>query len=297
MMRPATQCHNCDYRRMAPDGVCSRQAASDGNVLRCVGPWTEDKHHYLKNYLSAFTTATYKRWETRNYIELFAGPGKCLEREAGREIDGSPLLALQCEHPFATCIFVERNPLCMHALRLRALEYTDANVSLVEDDCNAAADGIAKSLEKQSVNLAFIDPTGIQIDFDSILRLTTDSKVDLIINFSQDMAIERNAQKWANTDAETPLDRFMGTREWREGYQALVKKQEMHLTARLFIDIYRQQLARIGYSQISSIEPHIRSAKKNLPLYYLLFASKHQLGYKLWNDIARQDRKGQRPLF
>jgi len=44
-------------------------------------------------------------------------------------------------------------------------------------------------------------------------------------------------------------------------------------------------------------EPLMRNAKKNAPLYRLLFASKHPLGSEFWHNVTRRDIHGQRRLF
>jgi hypothetical protein len=41
-----------------------------------VGPWSAAKHHFLRRYIDAFTTAMRaKGWRGLNYIDLFASAG------------------------------------------------------------------------------------------------------------------------------------------------------------------------------------------------------------------------------
>ena len=44
-------------------------------------------------------------------------------------------------------------------------------------------------------------------------------------------------------------------------------------------------------------EPLIRNAKRNAPLYRLLFASKHSLGHDFWRKVTRRNAYGQKRLF
>jgi three-Cys-motif partner protein len=69
--------------------------ASDKLVARSVaGQWTREKLEYLRKYAAAFTGAmTPKKlqgkWSELVYIDLLAGPGRCLHEQD--EFDGSPL--------------------------------------------------------------------------------------------------------------------------------------------------------------------------------------------------------------
>ena len=48
----------------------------DGLFIPDVGPWSRDKHHFLRRYLHAFTEAMKaKNWHSLHYIDLFAGAG------------------------------------------------------------------------------------------------------------------------------------------------------------------------------------------------------------------------------
>lgn len=54
----------------------------DGLIIPEVGEWSRDKHHFLRRYIHAFTTAMKdKGWSGLHYIDLFAGAG--MERIKG----------------------------------------------------------------------------------------------------------------------------------------------------------------------------------------------------------------------
>ena len=36
-------CNGCDYKKNAPEGICSVLKGSDGLPVRCVGLWAKDK--------------------------------------------------------------------------------------------------------------------------------------------------------------------------------------------------------------------------------------------------------------
>ena len=55
------------------------QPKKDNQMMREFGPWTAVKLDYLARYIDIFETSMHaKPWRRRNYIDLFAGPGKCV---------------------------------------------------------------------------------------------------------------------------------------------------------------------------------------------------------------------------
>jgi three-Cys-motif partner protein len=84
--------------------------AKDGQIARVGGVWTADKLYYLERYAAAFTVAMRKKWDALVYIDLLAGPGKDIEKQSGREFDGSPLIALRTEPKFDRVILGDLDP-------------------------------------------------------------------------------------------------------------------------------------------------------------------------------------------
>jgi three-Cys-motif partner protein len=71
----------------------------DGLSMRSSGLWVIEKLDYLRRYLYIFVTAMRQKWPYMNYIDLFAGPGKCSVRENNSVHLSSPLLALTAGFP------------------------------------------------------------------------------------------------------------------------------------------------------------------------------------------------------
>ncbi len=80
-------------------------AKSDDLPARPSGPWIETKHKLLTYYADLFATGMKNKWNSRVYLELFSGPGKCIIRDTGKEDLGSPLQVI--EHEFTKFIFTE----------------------------------------------------------------------------------------------------------------------------------------------------------------------------------------------
>jgi three-Cys-motif partner protein len=281
------KCTNCDYFSNAPDGICSLRPASDGLPLRCVGGWSKAKHYYLRRYIYAFTTGMRLKWHNQlYYIDLFAGPGKCRARETEEEIEGSPLLALNTQFPFAGYFFVELNREILNILSERCKRHQlYEKIQFIEGDCNEKIDEVTSKIPLRSLSLAFIDPTGLHFKLSTIEKLAT-RKVDLIITFPEGMAVNRNIKKFIEEE-NCPLDEVMGDSRWRQ-----------FKTGKEIIKYYREKLQSLGYREVKlGDEVPIRSISKKLPLYCLLFASKHPLGYKFWKNIGKIEHTGQRRLF
>lgn len=93
-------------KRTSPDLFLKPQ--DDGLLMRPSGPWVAEKLFYLKRYLHMFSITMFKKpWRAVNYIDLFAGPGKCCVREERTVHLGSPLLALTAPRPFTNYFFVD----------------------------------------------------------------------------------------------------------------------------------------------------------------------------------------------
>jgi hypothetical protein len=64
--------------------------ASDGLPARCVGQWSKDKCYYIGRYAAIFSAGMKDKFPKRDYIDLFAGPGRCVLSDDSGEFDGSP---------------------------------------------------------------------------------------------------------------------------------------------------------------------------------------------------------------
>ena len=73
----------------------------DNLLVRPSGDWAQDKLFYVQHYIDTFEKSMRNsKWRSRNYIDLFAGPGKCKDRKTQEYFLGSPLLALTTPYPF-----------------------------------------------------------------------------------------------------------------------------------------------------------------------------------------------------
>lgn len=268
---------------------------SDGLTIRSSGLWAEEKLYYLEHYLKIFSVGMHKKWPGKlYYVDLFSGPGMCHIRETGEEIDGSPLIALKFN--FSKYFFFEADPACYKALderiKARAPEKIK-NISLIRGDCNEHIKEV-RPPSAPSLGIVFVDPTGIsQVAFDTIRTLTSEHKMDLIINFPEGMGVRMNLHQYTESE-ESALDVFMGTSNWKQRFHHV--PTSFPQACRQIANEYLENLRSLGYQVLDGNQIPVRTTGNSL-LYYLIFASKNPKGNEFWKKIGLIDPKGQRKLF
>lgn len=276
----------------------------DGLVMRPAGVWAREKLDYLRRYIDVFETAMRDKWCIRYYVDLFAGPGKNVDRDSGTVFLGSPLVALTTRCPFTDYVLVDASEENVDALRERCAASPHSHkVQIRSGDCNELVAQVVAQIEPddwRSLNLAFLDPEGMEMRWDSVVSLAGLERMDLIINYPQG-GLNRCMPLAAETEEETSVDVFFGSREWRKIYLDSHSQGKPSGLHRRLIDLYKSRLQDLGYQQVLAAnqigdEPLIRNVRRSAPLYRLLFASKHPLGHDFWHKVTRRDIYGQQRL-
>jgi three-Cys-motif partner protein len=287
---------------------------NDGLLARESGEWVKEKLYYVKRYIDVFEVAMRDRsWRRRIFIDLFAGPGKCVVRDTNEFLLGSPLIALQTQYPFTDYYFGDLDQHNIDSLtqRVSATTISKDHIHLIVGDANSKARDVATEIAQfdkkfirgvlPCLNLAFLDPEGLELEWKTIETLAHLNRMDLIIHYSQN-GLTRNLDKCFATQKDTVVDSFFGDREWRDVYKNAISKRESIGVHRALIDYYKSKLSNLGYVVINDSEevaqePLIRNTQRNAPLYRLIFASKHPLGNKIWNEVTKKDIHGQEKLL
>ena len=264
--------------------------ASDGLPAIDQGPWSRDKLHFVSRFAEMFSMGMKNHWPTRAYVDLFAGPGLCLDRTTGEEFHGSPMLALRCKTPFTHLYLNDGNPGYVSALKQRQESvFPDSNVSYYELDCNEAASVVYDNVPSWALVLCFIDPWTYEITFDSLAKLCQHRSLDLIVTFHS-TAIKRNAHHDI-----AAVDRFLGDETWREEYFAAEgdpSRPRTHVLIKTFTAKLRE---RLGFTHFG--EPEVIRNTHGAPMFYLLFASRHPKGLDFWSKASERMPDGQRRMF
>ena len=256
---------------------------SDGKLAIKIGPWAKDKLFYIKNICDIFNMGMKNKWPTRTYIDLFAGPGICIVEETGEEIPGSPLIALRCKLPFTHYFFNDLNADLIESLESRAAYCKFANVECFSKDCNSVVDDLLQKLPTNSLDFCFIDPLNWGISFNSIRKLTENRRMDLAITF------HIGAMKRVAHNPPQDLIDFFPDPNWQQDYK--MARARGKSVGRVLLDAYEKGLSSIGYREMRDYI--LEKNERNVPLYHLIFASKHPRGADFWDKIAGRSEAGQ----
>jgi three-Cys-motif partner protein len=169
----------------------------------------------------------------------------------------------------------------------------NAAVRFFRGDCNEQIHEIVRRIPLGALTLAFIDPQGLDIEFETVRLLTKRRRVDLLILVADAVDFARNVERTYLRTRDSKLDRFLGhDSEWRRKWQSLGNTEGPK--ARNFLaDVYKEQLKRLGY--VGFGEETMRRSKG--PLYRMIFATKDAKGLELWDKVTKLDRHGQKELF
>ena len=277
----------------------------DGLLMRETGAWAAEKLDYLARYIDVFETAMRQKWPVRYYVDLLAGPGKNIVRDSGTILLGSPLLALTATYPFTGYFFADLSDENTKALQQRcAASPHSQRVDIRTGDCNDLVNDIVAYIRQddwRSLNLAFLDPEGMELRWETVTNLATVRRMDLIINYPEG-GLNRYMPKAFGKADQTKVDDFFGDRAWREIYHDWQNSGAPLGLHRRLMDFYKERLQELGYTEFRQVdqggdEPLIRNVRRRAPLYRLLFASKHLLGHDFWHKVTRRDVHGQARLL
>ena len=275
----------------ADEGICHVPSEDDGLPARCVGGWSSNKHYYIERYIDIFHSGMGKKFPTINYIDLFAGPGKCRIKRTRELTDGSPLIAAR--FGFSGYFLVDMNPDAVAALEKRFPHTTRA--MFYPEDCNRCAADIRARTSDYALNLLVADQTTVQLKFETLRLLTEGRRVDLIIYFPTGMYFKRAVPVLKDTEKIEGVNDFFGDRG--EGL-AIWRSSPPYAQNTAIVAYYKERLKTIGYQFYEKIDRDIviMNEENNVELYRLILASKHVLGSQFWRKIQKVDHKGQREL-
>ncbi len=255
----------------------------DGLPTRPSKEHTKLKLAALRRYVYMFTTAMKKKWASRTYTDLLAGPGKAsfqqMDISQPNEFQlGSPLIALTTEHPFTHYWFVEKNKDYHCALTQRAsMSPFVSRARIFKGDCNIAVDDIVAEIStlKNSLNMAFLDPEGLKLPWITIEKLAKIERMDLIILFSTNGFIRNVENSFAKQNYRT-LDRLFGGTGWRNEYS----KDRGQFDRYRMVEYYKRLFARYGYK---FKELSVKN-RNNAEVYRLIGGGKHRRALQFWEE-------------
>lgn len=270
----------------------------DGLPTRESGSWAEKKLFIWNRYIEITTGAMVGKTAWPNgvvYVDLFAGPGVCFDRNSGERFPGSPLIAANAPKSFDRILLCDIDRDACEACEARLAKSPAAGrFQIFPGDCNVQIDKIVTAIPRGALTLAFLDPTGLHLHFTTVQKLSQHGPVDLLILFPDAVDILRNADHYYFNQSESKLDRVLGEgSEWRRRKAALAHADAARVR-RLFAEIYKDQLRRLAGYEYFDDEV---IAGPSGPLYRLVYATKHPRGIDFWKKSMKKELGGQRRMF
>lgn len=273
-----------------------------------IGRWSEEKLDLLAKYLKAYSAIMNNQKQSwlnaYYYIDAFAGSVRPRAKEdEQRYIDGSPLRALQTEPKFDAYWFIDVSPRRIERLEGLRDEFPACTIEIRQGNCNEIlCNEVISEITYASKRRAFVflDPYGLQVDWETVRKLANTRTCDIFVNFSV-MGVTRLLPRDQRPEGEVleQLNKVMGSTNWLDQiYQpprqlslfpdlepALIRET---IKAEELASLYTEQLLEL-FDHVS--KPVLMKNSTNSVLYALCLASHNQTATKITNDIfARYER-------
>lgn len=271
-----------------------------------VGPWAEEKLSALEAYLRYYCTALSKTHFTLVYVDGFAGaPLTTIRQQQTRDegqtywdedaessiaqdqfVLGSPIRALSMDPGFHKHYFFDLDRRRVEKLEELQATFPDKWMHVEVGEANERIRKLVSVVSDKRLvkGVAFLDPYGANLEWQTVAALARSGKFEVIINLPIHMALNRLLKKDGarNPEWEEMIDRCFGTTAWRDAvYPKTVdlfgdtQHQKADGVPKMLLDIYMNRLKEV-FSEVAS--PRLIRNTKNSPLYYLIWAGPHRRG-------------------
>ncbi|MFN7960472.1 MAG: three-Cys-motif partner protein TcmP [Thermoanaerobaculia bacterium] len=287
------------------------------------GGWTESKLAIVQSYLRAYAIALKEKRFQIAYIDAFAGTGYRSEKEEGPEtgllfpdlaadapqefLEGSARLALQVDPSFDKYLFIEKDPARCRVLETLKQEFPDrsARVQVREGDANKVLQEICGKPGWENLRaVLFLDPYGMQVEWDTIEAIANTGAIDLWLLFPLGMGLSRLLPRSGNIPDgwRRRLDLFLGTTDWQQALYSERPRRSLFdddavekvrastgEVGRYFVDRLRTVFPAVSDS------PRVLENSSRCPLYLLCFAvssrnpQAQRIALRIADHILRSD--------
>jgi three-Cys-motif partner protein len=281
------------------------------------GAWTQKKLESLAKYLRAYLTIFEKNkragYFRTTYVDAFAGTGYMQKPEmpliqlvpelysevmanAGEYHKGSAVRALELKPGFDHYLFIERSQALAFQLENLKVTHPDkaSRIQIINGDANVALQNWARKVDwTRNRAVVFLDPFGMQVEWNTI-RLLADTKgVDLWILFPL-FGVNRMLTRTSTVPDSwrERLSRVFGTDAWEsefyhtesstlfEDVKFTRKVADANTIANYFVNRLRSVFVAVA-------PPQLLLNSKGRPLFLLCFAAGNERGAPTALKIAR----------
>lgn len=277
------------------------------------GPWTEKKLEAFSKYVWSYLTIMKKfpYWKTI-YFDGFAGSGtrekqvnadlmqqlKITEEEE-RTYKGAAerVLGLQ-ELGFDFYYFIDKKDSSLNKLKTKLDEkFKDKTIVYRSGDANHQITELAKALRtKDYAALVFLDPFGMQIDWNSIAELK-DTRSDVWILVPTGVIVNRLLDRAGKLEFSDKLQSFFGLpiEEIKAHFYVEKKVQTLFGEEEIITKVSQpiEKIARLYAERMKTIwkhvtdEPLVLKNRKGSPIFHFVFASNNQNAKKIAKQIIQ----------
>lgn len=280
------------------------------------GPWTEKKLQAFSKYVWSYLTIMKKfpHWETI-YFDGFAGSGskdKDVKTELYEQLKiteaeektykgaAERVLSLKDNLLFNFYYFIDKNEFSLERLEKKLkekIDLSDKKIAYKSGDANQWILELAKALKtKKYAALLFLDPFGMQINWDTIEELRG-TRSDIWILVPTGVIVNRLLDKAGELKYIDKLESFFGLSE-TEIKNVFYKKE---ITPTLFgeeetinkISKPIEKIAKIYAGRMKTIwkyvteEPLVLKNRNGVPIFHFVFASNNQNALKIARQIIQ----------
>lgn len=250
------------------------------------GPWSKRKYTILQKYVKACETF-WDKYRNFVYVETHGGSGKVVLRDTGEISDGSPMIAAQITPSFP-CHIIEIDPKRFATLQSSLSAFK--RVEVINGDCNTSIDQVLTKIYSWRFSFFFVDPDGYvyydskgnkydQLKWETVNKIASHHKSEILLNFPLEPIYRPGGYVLNRPDDHKSIsmgdnfERFFGDAEWKK----------IGINARKLLDHYMETRLRKFYDYIGALL--IRGGDNNLPLYYLVYCSKKDLGGTIMRNV------------
>ncbi len=272
------------------------------------GDWTEKKIEILIEYAKAYLKIMSKHpyWKLI-YFDGFAGSG-LIKKKFGDKIEiiygaSKRILEIENPKPFDIYYFVEKDNFTYKELiENTSSKFPEKKIYPVQEDCNTKLESMAEFLaSKKGKNhkaLAYIDPYGMQLNWESISNLNS-VDVDLWVLVPTGLGVNRLLKRNGKISESwyEKLEKFLGLSRIEIDEHFYKERSTMTLFGEIsFIEKETNAILKAGTLYAKRLrdifnfvsEPYLLKNSQNTIMYHFYMASNNKIAVKIANDIIKK---------
>lgn len=244
--------------------------------------WSVLKLIFFSYFTSIYTKIIPNYADNIFFIDLFAGPGVNKVERTGDFVLGSPIIAIcSAIRPFTKLFLVEKERKKISALKerityLSSKEGLQSKFDFFAEDCNRIVSSIMDNIRsyKGKIHyLAFIDPYGMEILWDSIEELLRLKYGDIILVFQTQEIGRVWGKAKGNPSYAQSMTNYFGDEEWKEARN----RDEL-------LELYNKKIE--NYRDV--VEAILVKGEERNFLYHLIFATRRTRGRNPWLKAIKE---------